>query len=65
MAAQQKAAEEAKRQAALADLPEGEEPPFELERIPTKTPLVSALNVLPDETKLNMLIHHNGKFQQN
>lgn len=56
LAAQQKAAEEAKRQAALAELGEGEEPPFELERIPARTPLIQALNPNCD---VNMIVHHS------
>jgi len=56
LAAQAKAAEEAKRVAAMAELGEGEEPPFELERIPSKTPILQPLN---PTAEINMLVHHS------
>lgn len=59
LAAQQKAAEEAKRQAALAELGEGEEPPFELERVPARCPVLQAINPASD---INMVVHHSGKY---
>ncbi len=63
LAAQQKAAEEAKKAAekaaaAEAGLPE-EEPPFEIEKIPAKAPMLQALNRAQD---VNMMLHHTGKY---
>ena len=61
-AAQAKAAEEAKKAAEKAaaeeaGLPE-EEPPFEIEKIPAKAPIVAALN---NELGMNFMLHHTGK----
>lgn len=58
-AAKQKAEEEAKKKAEMAELGSDEEPPFELERIPAKVSLLSAIN---PEQDLNMIVHHAGKF---
>jgi hypothetical protein len=43
----------------LAELGEGEEPPFELERIPARTPMLQPLN---PGAEINMLVHHSGKY---
>lgn len=40
----------------MAELGEGEEPPFELERIPARTPMLQPLN---PGAEINMLVHHS------